>query len=287
MLPVTAAGWWRRTTAAPAVEQWLVLGGLPALLTLLWLGGVSSRFEFSLAAESVFESERTLLTAFTANYVHVGARHLFDNLLNFWVTLFAVYPLVAVAGWQRQFRLSLMAYLCLVPFGIAWLTLGTLGTVTNQPSVGFSGIVAALLGFLPVVLCAAAATVTDGEVTPAWSAVPFLGSLGLVFAAPSVSYFPVNLPLAAGCLAAAIVSGGLLWWLDRPLQFPSSPSRLSADSRLAFLIGITVFGFGVSGALLFVRPGTNVWGHLAGYVSGFLIPYLAFVITPMLTASRR
>jgi len=45
-----------------------------------------------------------------------------------------------------------------------------------------------------------------------------------------------------------------------------------------------VFVFGVAGALLFVRSGTNVWGHLAGYLVGFLVPYFGFVIVPRLTA---
>lgn len=283
-LPSTAVGWWRRTTTATPVEHWLVLGGLPAVLVLLWLLPATDKLGFSLAADSLWESRRTLSTAFTANYVHTGGRHLLDNLLNFWVTLFGIYPLVSVAGWHREFRLSTAAYLLVAPFVIAWLTLVTLGTITDQPSVGFSGITATFLGFLPVILAAAASEVTDGELDTTWAVVPFLLSLAIVFAVPSVPYFPVQPMLAVSCCFGGLMLGGVLWRLQPPRRLREYNRSLDPDVRLAFLIGSTVFVFGIAGALLFVQVGTNVWGHLAGYLVGFLVPYLGFVIAPRLTA---
>lgn len=284
-LPGTVVTWWRRTTATSPVEHWLVLGGLPALLTVLWLAPPSNGLAFSLGAESLFESPRTLRSAFTANYVHAGGRHLADNLLNFWVTLFGIYPLVAIAGWQRRFRLSTVSYLLVGPFVITWLTLRMLGPVTDQPSVGFSGITAAFLGFLPVVLAAAASEATDGAVDTAWAAVPFLLSLTVVFAVPSPPYFPVQPTVAVGCCVAGLTLGGVLWH-HHPLRgLGEYNRRLDPDYRLAFLIGSTVFVTGVVGALLFVPSGTNVWGHLAGYLVGFSVPYLSFVIGPLLINS--
>lgn len=281
-VPVTAARWWRRTTTAPATEQYLLLVALPTILSLSWVLGIGDGLGFSLAVDSLFADRQTLFTAFTANYVHVSGRHLFDNLLNFWVTLFGLYPLVAVAGWGRQFRRLTVGYLLVVPFCIAWVTLATLGQVTDQLSVGFSGIVAAFLGFVPVVLVAAGSEVTDGEIDPAWSVVPFTGSLAVVFAAPSVWYFPVQPLIALGCLATGVLAGGLLWWLKPPARVVATARSMSPDRRLAFLIGTTVFVFGVVGALVLVPRGTNVWGHLTGYVAGFLLPYLGYVIVPAL-----
>ncbi|TQQ82789.1 hypothetical protein EGH24_04945 [Halonotius terrestris] len=283
-LPLTAARWWRRTTTAPLAEQYLLLVALPATLSLGWLLGIGDGLGFSLAAESLLADSRTLLTAFTANYVHIDGRHLFDNLLNFWVTLFGLYPLIGIAGWNRQFRRVAVGYLLGVPFVIAWVTLATLGAITDQPSVGFSGIVAAFLGFIPVALAAAASEVTDGEIDPAWAVVPFLGSLALTFAAPSVWYFPVQPLLAVGCAGFALLAAGLLWRLDAPSDLGRVARELPPDHLLAFLIGTTVFVFGVAGALVLVPLGTNVWGHLTGYVAGFLLPYLGYVITPALTA---
>ena len=279
-LPATVVGWWRRTTAAAPAEQWLVLGGLPAMLVSLWLVPPVDGPGFSLAVDSLFEDPRTLSTAFTANYMHASSRHLFDNLLNFWITLFGIYPLVSIAGWHREFRLSTAVYLLVGPFVIAWLTLQTLGVLTDQPSVGFSGIVAAFLGFLPVVLVAAASEVTDGEVDAAWAAVPFLCSLAVVFAVPSVSYFPVQPTVVVALVVCGLTIAGVLLWADPPRRLGQYNRRLAPDVRLAFLIGATVFVFGVAGALLFVRPGTNVWGHLAGYLVGFTVPYLGFVVRP-------
>ncbi|MEA1932397.1 MAG: hypothetical protein U9O06_12745 [Euryarchaeota archaeon] len=284
-LPATVVDWWRRTTAAGPVEQWLVLGLLPGVLVSVWLLSPSIGFGFSLGADSLFESPRTLSTAFTANYMHASSRHLFDNVLNFWVTLFGIYPLVSIADWHREFRLSAAVYLLVGPFVIAWLTLQTLGVVTDQPSVGFSGIVAAFLGFLPIALAAAASEVTGGEVDTVWAAVPFLCSLAVVFAVPSVWYFPTRPLFAAGLAVCGLSIGGLLWRYDRPRRLGQYNRQLEPDVRLAFLIGSTVFVFGVAGALLFVRSGTNVWGHLAGYLVGFTVPFLGFVVLPALTGT--
>ena len=280
-LPSTVVDWWRRTTTAELVEQWLVLGGLPAVLVSLWVVPPTDGLGFSLAADSLFESPRTLSTAFTANFVHASGRHLFDNLLNFWVTLFGIYPLVSIADWHREFRLSAGVYLLVGPFVIAWLTLQTLGVLTDQPSVGFSGIVAAFLGFLPVVLAAAASEVTDGEVDTEWAAVPFLLSLAVVLLTPSVSYFPIRPMLAFALVVCGLTISGVLWQVDPPRRLAYYNGQLDPDVRLALLIGSTVFVFGIAGALLFVRPGTNVWGHLAGYLVGFTVPYLGFVIRPL------
>ena len=281
-VPVTALRWWRRTTTAPLAEQYLLLFALPATLSLSWLLGIGEGLGFSLAVDSVTADGRTLLTAFTANYVHVSGRHLFDNLLNFWLTLFGLYPLVSIAGWERQFRRLTVGYLLVVPFVVAWVTLATLGQVTDQPSAGFSGIVAAFLGLVPVVLAAAGGELTDGRLDPAWSVVPFFASLAVVFAVPSVWYFPAEPLVALGCGGAGLLAAGLLWWVEPPREIIAAAQPLSADHRLALLIGTTVFVFGVVGALVIVPPGTNVWGHLTGYVVGFLLPYLGYVIAPAL-----
>ncbi len=287
LVPLTAVRWWRRMTTAPAAERWLVLVGLPVVLTLSWLSGLGGSLAFRLGAESLWASERTVVTAFTANYAHLHGRHLFDNLLNFWVTLFAIYPLVAIAGWGSQFRRSLLVYLFAVPFVIAGVSLAVLETNPWQVAVGFSGIVAALLGFLPVVGATAACAETDGAVSPAWAIVPFFASLGLVFSGSSTATASPGGLVGAGWLTGAVVAGGLCWWADRPLHLRPRFSRLSDDHRLAFLIGMTVFVFGVFGAFVFVGSTTNVWGHLAGYVAGFVFPYCVFVVFPALATRLR
>jgi hypothetical protein len=147
--------------------------------------------------------------------------------------------------------------------------------------LGFSGITAAFLGFLPVVLAAAASETTDGEVDTAWAAVPFLLSLAIAFSVPSAPYFPVQPALAAGLACCGVAAAGILWWVDHPRKLGAYNRNLDPDRRLAFLIGSTVFVFGVAGALLFVPSGTNVWGHLAGYLVGFTVPYFGFVMGPL------
>lgn len=277
-LPATAAHWWRRTTTAPRVEQWLLCGGVPLLLIAVWLTGVSSRLAFRLATDSLFASAWTLFTALTTNYLHVDGRHLFDNLLNFWVTLFAIYPLVAIADWNQQFRRLAVSYLLFVPFVIAWVNLTMLGGQTNQPSLGFSGIVAAFLGLVLVLLAVAADKETGGTLDSTWALVPFFGSLAAVFAVPSATYFPLRPQLAVGFAGLTVAAAALRYWLDRPLSLTQHAATTEPDHRLALLIGTTVFGAGVAGALLFVPAGTNVWGHLTGYTTGFVLALAVLLI---------
>ncbi|MGM0606090.1 MAG: hypothetical protein ACQETB_10540 [Halobacteriota archaeon] len=284
-LPTAVARWWYGTSAEPSRrEVLLAFGGPPAVLAIVWVLPIGTEWGLSLAADSVFENAAVLTSVYTASYVHVDGLHLFDNVLNYLVTMFAIYPLAAIAGWKRNLVRAAVVYVTVGPIAIAWVTLSTLGPVTDQTTLGFSGLSAALLGFLVVVLFAALHRVSDGHVHAAWAIVPFCGSVAVAFAVPNVPHFPIR-PGLAGVLGLGSVLATGVFVRRRP-----QVGTLATEHRLALLIGATVATFGVLGALVFVRGGTNVWGHLGGYGFGFFVPYVAFVLGPTierhLTVSR-
>lgn len=295
-LPGTISRWWYRTSGRPSGSEIATLfGAVPAVLIGVWLLPIGEGWAFSLAAESVFDPD-TLPRAFTANLVHVDGQHLLDNVVNYLVAVFAIYPLVAIAGWGREFLASVAVYVLAGPIAIGWLTLTTLGAVTNQPSLGFSGFNTTLLGFLLVVLFVAAAEITDGTIRPWLAIAPFTIAIGTVLALPHGAYFPVA-PLAGSglvLLGVATIGG---WYATADgvgvstsdgvgVSDPEGVGVSAPDGRLALLVGGTVFGFGTIGALFVGGAGTNLWGHVGGYAIGFAVPYLLFVVPRTLRELR-
>ena len=205
-LPGAIRQWWYSTSGSPSrLEVTVLFGGVPTVLIAVWLFPVGEEWAFSLGAESVF-ADGVLARAFTSNLLHVDGHHLLDNVVNYLVTVFAIYPLVVIAGWYREFLASVAAYALVGPVAIGWLMLSTLGSVTNQPSMGFSGLNTALLGFLLVVLFVAASEATDGTISPLLSIAPFSIAIGAVLALPHGAYFPVRPVVGAGCVLFGFVA---------------------------------------------------------------------------------
>ncbi len=266
--------WWYTTSGEPSpLELAVSFGSIPLVLTAIWLLPIGYEWGLSLAAESIREPG-VLVSAYTLNYVHVDAQHLFDNVLNYVVTLAAIYPLVGIAGWRRRLAIAGGVYLTIAPAAITWLTLSAIGGTTPRLTVGFSGLTATLLGFLLVVLFAAAETATDRRVRMSWAAIPFLVSVAAALSIPSIA--PV--PLRGGLLA--LCSGLTLFGVGAIVRTRPQRPALNDHALLAVLIGATIYAVGVLGALFLVPDGTNVWGHFGGYLFGFLFAYVAFVVPP-------
>ena len=264
--------WWYTTSGEPSpLELAVSFGSIPLVLTAIWLLPIGYEWGLSLAAESIREPG-VLVSAYTLNYVHVDAQHLFDNVLNYVVTLAAIYPLVGIAGWRQRLAIAGGVYLTIAPAAITWLTLSAIGGTTPRLTVGFSGLTATLLGFLLVALFAAAETATDRRVRMSWAAIPFLVSVAAALSIPSIAPVPLRGGLVALCSGLTLFGVGAI-----VRTRPQRPS-LNDHALLAVLIGATIYGVGVLGALFLVPNGTNVWGHFGGYLFGFLFAYVAFVV---------
>lgn len=277
---VTAVG------SRPPAELALVALPLPLLLVVVSLTPGIEAWRLSLAAEGVFESRWTLWTAFASSFVHTTTGHLVDNVVNYWLLVAVAYPLSLVAGWRRRLLYATLTYLAVVPLVSAWATVVALGGLTNAPTGGFSDVNSALLGYLVVVWFAALASETgradvSATETPGvdarWAFVVVLASLAVAYLTPSgVGYFPV-LPTIGSLLAvgAAVVALVLYGAVGRPRIVGIG---LDPERELLYVTGASVAAAGVIGSLIVVPFGSNVHAHLAGYVVGFVIPFVGVLI---------
>lgn len=243
---------------------------VPAVLVLVHLLAAPTRESL------VFQSARpTVLTAFTAHYLHSSASHLTNNLAIYAGAVGLGYPLALLGGIRRLYLSLVVAILLGFPFVLSTLHLVLIGA---GGLVGFSGLALALVGLLPLVLFTYLGARIEGAVSindapslfffgtaaiAARTAAPaaVVRPLVLVSAAIGVIYLvPLGVRLLrAGPKTAPLplrwgyvelpVAAVILYFLFLALGFPSGP----IDSE-----GST----------------TNLVVHLLAYALGFLGGYL-------------
>ena len=240
-------------------------------------------------------TEPTLLTAFTAHYVHLRIEHLAGNLVAY-VLLAGIGYLLATAGRQRRLFFTAFATFCLV-FPVALSALN-LAVPRNAVGFGFSGVNMAFAGLLPLLLAAfarehlpASRSDQDSIVVASLSdSVPvrvlppvFLVSVGWMgtLAVPT----GLNVAGAAGP-AVALVGGGWLLWTVTSVAPGGLRSLAWVPRRLIgtpgygdlFVVGVVlVVAYPVAG---FPADPTgdgrvlNLYVHLLGYALAFIGPYV-------------
>ena len=263
---------------------------VPTLLVFVHLLPGTRSWSLSLAVQSPFADGPTLWTAFASSYVHADTSHLLNNVGVYWLTIAAIHPLAVAADWRRELAGAAASYLLAVPLLVSWVSINTLGEFSNYPSAGFSGLNSAFLGFLVVVWFVAIASEskagsesrskTDRRIDPTWAVVPFSLALAVAFAVPrNAGFLPPDPSIAAlFFLVAAGGAAGLLHLNGAPRWI-----GLPAEREFMFVFGMSVTIAGVLGSLVIVAPGTNVYAHLTGFVVGFGVPFLGFVL-PRLSA---
>lgn len=119
---------------------------IPALLLLVFLLPPSVR-----AGLAYRPGSASLLTAFTAHYVHLTAGHLAGNLAVYLTAVGLGYPLALLGGVRRLYLALVAAILLAFPFVLSGLHVMLLG---GSGFLGFSGLAIAIVGLLPLVLVA-------------------------------------------------------------------------------------------------------------------------------------
>ncbi|MDR5671714.1 hypothetical protein RH858_00915 [Halalkaliarchaeum sp. AArc-GB] len=278
LLQATAAGLRQR----PRWELFAVYLAVPTLLVFVHLLPGTRSWSLSLAAQSPFADATTLWTAFASSYVHVDTSHLLNNVGVYWLTMAAIHPLAIAADWRREFAGAAAGYLIAVPILVSWVSINTLGEFSNYPSAGFSGLNSAFLGFLVVVwfVALASESESDRRINPTWAFVPFSLALGVAFAVPrNAGFLPPDPSIAALFFLVAAASAAGLFRLDGDPRGVVLP----AEREFMFVFGISVTTAGLLGSLVLVAPGTNVYAHLTGFVVGFGLPFLGFVLPRLAT----
>jgi hypothetical protein len=246
---------------------------IPAALLLLFLLPASEKDSLIL-----YHNNPNIISAYTTNFVHKGFDHFWGNAVSYVVLIIPIYLLNLSAGKTRKFYLMMLSSFILLPFLLSFVAL----LVPTNSTLGFSGIVAAFLGFLPYSILSYLKKSNNWKIGISG----ILNSV-LIF---SFGIIIFNLPAALsnlyGLLLLAVV-GGLFFssfvMLARDGSLKvclSSSKRLFKKNKLVgfILLFLSLF-YLVSVPDLFqiIRTENTITGihvHYAGFIFGFFVSYI-------------
>jgi len=247
---------------------------LMAILAVpLVLVGVFALPEATRRAMAFSYTEPTLWTAFTANYVHLGADHLLANVASYTLVVPLVYLLSVLSDRRRRFFVAFTSFLVAFPAALSYLNLAI---ARPGVSVGFSGINMAFVGFLPLALAGflRAHFDVDAELDLAG---------GLFFAGMTlVAVLSVRSVVTVAVAGAALLAAGLFFSSVVDLQERTRPDvRAAVDAGGYFELAAAAFVLFVGLPMLAfpsdpVADGSvvNLYIHLLGYALGFIATYV-------------
>jgi len=272
-----ASGFRRELVARVRPVDLLGLAVVPALL-----GAVFALPEPTRRSMAFAYTDPTVLTAFTAHYVHLEVDHLAGNVAGYVLLAGVGYALAVLAGYRRFFAVALTTFLAVFPVALSALNLAV---PRNAIGFGFSGVNMALAGLLPLLLGLYARERFFPEASiralPA-AFFPLVGWMALL--ALPVSTGTLDGPGLAG-LATAVA--GLLLGL---LYASSAGVRIAKSIRVGARAAVSNPGYGdlfAVGVILTVGypivgfPGdptgggsvVNLYVHLLGFCLAFIGPF--------------
>jgi hypothetical protein len=224
-------------------------------------------------------TDPTLLSAFTAHYVHLGADHLLGNLAGYGLLAGVGYALAVLGGRRRLFFTAFVTYLAALPFALSALNLAV---PRNAIGFGFSGVNMALAGLLSILwYCYAREQFAPGASVAALPAVFFalvgwIALLALPVSTEGVGIAGLSVGVA-GPLLALLYAASSEVRLPRPLRAhaksvaarPGYGDLLAVGAVIA--VGYPVVGFpsdpAAGGSVV------NLYVHLLGFCLGFIAPF--------------
>lgn len=245
----------------------LLMASIPLVLTLVFLlpDGVQTGLMLDY-------QNPTAITLFTAAYVHWGFTHFAANVTSYGFLVVPIYLLCLLAGERRLFWYVFLGFVLVFPFAIASVTL----TATNpNTGAGFSGIVSAFFGFLPLSLFLFLQSRISDSIRPYHAVVLFLVTAGhITFIYSGFASLTIGIFLVTGLLARYYVSQIGVEELRNAFEELADAQpylQLVLVSTLLFLLFPTVMF-----PETLVRDGaaTNIIAHYAGFSLGFFCPYL-------------
>lgn len=258
-----------RTAVRAAVEprDCLGLATVPALLLVTFALPV----EWRESLRFVYR-EPTVLTAYSAHFVHFDVGHLLANLLGYVLLVGCGYTLAALAGYRQLFGVSAVAFLVGFPPVLSALNLAV---PRNAVGYGFSGMNMAFAGLLGLVLVAYGNHL-DGRIRLRYAPGAFFAGVTLV----SLVALPGGrLALGIAATSAAITLGYVVaaWraWRRGSRQRPAK--RPAGWTDVGVLGAVTFLGYQFVGFPAPTMDGTvvNLYVHVLGFCLGFIVPYAA------------
>jgi len=220
----------------------------------------------------------TILTVFTAHFIHLTPVHLLTNLGLYSVTISLVYVVSLLSNRRREFIITFSTFVFVFPFAISALNLAL-----PRPRIGygFSGIVMAFVGFLTLLAWEFIGTRLHSDVDTNQAPLLFFVVIAIII----LWGIPVSSP-ASAALGLAVLGGSIqLRSLHRRLGPPitsifrtfTAPPGYGeiALSSLAIVVFIPFIAFPTApagnGEVI------NLYSHFLGYALGFQVPYLVMI----------
>nr|WP_245626059.1 rhomboid family intramembrane serine protease [Haloparvum sedimenti] len=229
-------------------------------------------------------TDPTVVTAFTAHYVHLTVDHLLANLIGYGLLAGVGYALALLGGRRRFFLTALATYLLAFPVVLSALNLAV---PRHAVGYGFSGVNMALLGVLPLVMLPYA----RNQLSPAVSSRVLPAVFFLLVGWMGVLALPVGGDTLVGTVATAASLALGCWYLYAATR--GSDRRWNPHGWVRVVSAREGYGdlFAVAGALLVAYPavgfpvdpvtGTsvlNLYVHLLGFCLGFIGPHIALTV---------
>lgn len=273
----TEESFWSALRAAVRPRDCLALASVPLVVAGLFAGLTTAD-----RRELAFEyADPSLVTAFTAHYVHIEFEHFVANLFGFVLLAGAAYVLAVLAGRRGLFGVAAVTYLGAFPFVLSGLNLAM---TRRAVGYGLSGVNMAFAGLLGLMLVAYARERVDDRVRMRYAPAVFFLAAGAV-SLLAIPVGPLALGIAAACVLAATAYVVTAWrTVVGQSAGPGSacvPHAGAGSSGRWFDVG--VLGAAVLAGGLYVafpEPGSadevvvNLYVHLLGFCLGFLVPYV-------------
>lgn len=228
--------------------------------------------------ELVFDySSPTLLTAYTAPFVHFSTSHLVGNLAVFVLVSGTIYSLSVQADRRRVFFTFGATLLIAFPVVLSALNLAV---PRNGITYGFSGMNMALVGFLPVVIATYIERRLGHFVDGVLLLVAFFVSVGYVavIALPWTTYSAV-ITITATALAVGFVFKYVVS-IRECLEPVQTLVEWCGGAKTLIATGIGIWGLllwmGFPESVAEGGAVINIYVHFLGYALGFITAYLAY-----------
>jgi hypothetical protein len=207
----------------------------------------------------------TVVGIIGSNLAHRSVSHIRSNVIGYWILGGASLLLMRESDSAAIYRYAFIVYILILPFFASWTILEIFSDspdiISRFESVGFSQTVGAVTGFLAIAIAYYYSELTG-------DARRLQTSLGLFVLGFAVAFYSLGEVSNTVILLGIIGVAGLLYMTYQLVQLLET----LADPRIPLLGGSLILY--VYGLLLLFPPSApgGIYGHMAGYVWGYLLP---------------
>lgn len=212
----------------------------------------------------------TVIGIIGSNLAHRSAAHIQSNIVGYWILGGASLLLMRESDSASVYRYAFIVYIVILPFFASWTILQIFSDrpeiILRFESVGFSQTVGAVTGFLPIAIAYYYSEVIGDDYH-------LMTSLGLFALGFAVAFYSLGEVSSTVILLGGLGSMGLFYMIYQLVQSPETV----ADPRIPFIVGSFVLY--VYGLLLLFPPSAppGIYGHMAGFVWGYLLPVVGIL----------